>query len=304
MTKLSIIGAGFVGSTAAYVAGMKGIFDEISLIDILDKPAQGKALDIFESMPIFNSKTVVVGGADYKLAADSDIVIITAGVPRKPDQKREDTLKINAKIMASVIEHVTRQAPEAIIIVVTNPLDAMTHLAAKLSKFPKQRVIGMAGTLDTARFKTFLAKQLNVSPDKIEAMVLGGHGDLMVPLSRLAKVNGKPLRLDTDTLHTIEHRTRVAGAEIVDLLGNGSAYFATGAAAIELAEAIITDSKKVLPASAYLTGQYGLDDLFLGVPIQLGRTGVEKVVEIDLDEEELRQLHASAELVRKLTSEF
>jgi len=304
--KVSIIGAGFVGSTAAYVLAMKGLVDEVALVDILAKPAEGKALDIYESTGIFGLDVRVRGGGDYALIDKSDIVVITAGVPRKPHQKREDTLATNARIMKDVIKNVKVHASEAILVIVSNPLDAMTWLAARESGVDKRRVFGMAGTLDTTRFKTFISEKTGVSPGKIDAMVLGGHGDLMVPLSRLATVDGKPLRevLDEETIHELEERTRHGGAEIVNLLGNGSAYFAVGAAIYEVLEELVKPTGKPVPISAWLDGEYGLSGLFLGVPCRLGKDGVEEVLELNLDEGELAALHRSAESVKGLVKEL
>lgn len=302
MSKVAIIGAGFVGSTAAYVLAMKGLVDEVTLVDIIDKPTQGKALDIYESTGVFGLDVKVRGGADYSLAKDADVVVITAGVPRKPDQKREDTIAINAKIMKDVIKNVKEQAPDAILVIVSNPLDAMTYLAAKESGFPKQRVIGMAGTLDTTRYKTFISEKTGVGPGEIEGLVLGGHGDLMVPLSRLATADGKPLAelLSTEEITAIEKRTRKGGAEIVQLLGNGSAYFAVGAAIYEVLEPLFTDSEKIVPVSVWLQGEYDMNDIFLGVPCRLDKNGVKEIVELDLNEEELAALQESGEAVKRL----
>ncbi len=306
MTKVSIIGAGFVGSTAAYVLALQGLVEDVVLIDILAKPAAGKALDIYESTGVFGHSVRVRGGDDYSLIDDSDVVVITAGVPRKPEQKREDTLATNAKIMKDVIANVQRHAPDALILVVSNPLDAMTYLAAKESGCDKRRVFGMAGTLDTARFKTFISEATGVAPKKIDAIVLGGHGDLMVPLSRLATVDGKPLRevLDAATIKQLEERTRHGGAEIVNLLGKGSAYFAVGAAIYQVLEAIYSEHDTPVPVSAWLDGEYGLSGLFLGVPCKLGKEGVKEVIELDLTKEELAALHRSAESVKKLVEEL
>ncbi len=306
MTKVAIIGAGFVGSTAAYVLAMKGLVDEIALVDILAKPARGKALDIQQSLAVFGQATRVRGGDDYALVEKSDVVVITAGVPRTPEQTREETLATNAKIMKAVIAEVKRRAPGAVLLVVSNPLDAMTWLAAKESGFPKRRVIGMAGTLDTARFAAFLAEALDCSPSDIDAVVLGGHGDLMLPLSRLATAKGK--RVDTllspEELGAIEERTRTGGTEIVDLLGKGSAYFAVGAAIYDVLEALLTRSRRPVPVSAWLEGEYGLDGLFLGVPCRLHHHGVKEVVELPLTREERRALEESGEAVRKLVAKL
>lgn len=306
MTKTAIIGAGFVGSTAGYLLAMKGLVDDVVLIDILAKPTEGKALDIDEATAVFGLDVKVRGGDDYSLIKGSDVVVITAGVPRRPEQKREDTLATNAKIMRDVIAKVKVYAPDALLLIVSNPLDAMTYLAAKESGLDKRKILGMAGTLDTARFTTFIRDATGVSSGKIEALVLGGHGDLMVPLSRLATVDGTPLPevLDAETIRSIEERTRFGGAEIVTLLGKGSAYFAVGAAIYQVLEAIFTESEKVVPVSAWLNGEYGISGLFLGVPCKLGRAGVREVVELDLNEEELAALHKSAASVRRLVSEL
>ncbi len=305
MVKVSIIGAGFVGSTAAYLLAIRGLVDEIALVDILDRPTRGKALDIQEAMPVFGLDVKVQGGSDYALIEGSDVIVITAGVPRKPEQKREDTLAINAKIMKDVIVRVKRRAPHSILVVVSNPLDAMTWLAAKESGFDKRRVVGMAGTLDTARYTTFIAEATKASPGVVEGLVLGGHGDLMVPLSRFATAGGKPVRqlLAEKTLKGIEERTQNGGAEIVNLLGQ-SAYYAPAAATFKVVEAIVKGTKKPVPVSSWLDGEYGLKGLFLGVPCMLGPHGVEKVVELPLDKEELAALHRSAEHVRKLVAEL
>jgi malate dehydrogenase len=305
MTKIAIIGAGFVGSTVAYVLCLRKIVDEIALIDIKPGLAEGKALDISQSISAFGQPVTVQGSTDFSLMKGASIVVITAGVPRQPHQRREDTLHINAKIMRDVITEVKRYAPKSILIVISNPLDAMTWLAAKESGFEKQRVFGMAGTLDTARYKAFVAERLKVSPASVEAVVLGGHGDLMVPLSRLATVNDKPLQslLAEKELRKIELRTRHGGAEIVNMMGQ-SAYYAPGAAVYEVVEALVKGSRKPVPVSAWLEGEYGLTGLFLGVPCRLGKDGVEKVVELPLNKEELDALHESARHVTSLIAEL
>ncbi|MBR9692631.1 malate dehydrogenase [Candidatus Woesearchaeota archaeon] len=306
MSKISIIGAGFVGATAAYVLAMKDLVDEVALVDILAKPTEGKALDIYEATGVFGLDVKVKGGDDYALIDGSDVVVITAGVPRKAGQSRDDVLAINAKIMKDVVAKVKKHTPDAVLLIVSNPLDAMTYLAAKESGYDKKKVIGMAGTLDTTRYKTFISEKASVSPRKIDAMVLGGHGDLMVPLSRHAFVEGKPLSkvLDAETITAIEERTKHGGAEIVKLLGNGSAYFAVGGAIYEVLHALLTDSDKPVPVSAWLTGQYGLQDIFLGVPCLLGKDGVEKVVELELADDELAALQHSGKSVKELTQEL
>lgn len=303
--KVAVIGAGAVGSTTAYVFALRGLAKEVALIDINAKSAEGKARDLQQSTAVFGIPVIVKGGGDYTLIEGSRIVVITAGVPRKPHQKREETLTVNAEIMKEVIAKVKKHAPDSLLIIVSNPLDAMTWLAAKESGVPKKRVIGMAGTLDTARYKAFIAERLKMSPSEIDACVLGGHGDLMVPLSRLATASGKPVRelIPLEELETIEQRTRLGGGEIVDLVGT-SAWFAPAAAIFAVVEAIVTHSKQPVPVSAWLEGEYGLKGLFLGVPCLLSEEGVEKVVELPLNEEELAALRHSAESVKKLVDEL
>jgi malate dehydrogenase len=305
MVKVAIIGAGFVGATAAYAFAMRKLVDEIALVDVKPGLARGKALDISHAVSVFGIPVKLHGGEEYSLISGAEVVVITAGIPRQPHQKREETLHTNANIMKKVIAEVKHHAPESILLVVTNPLDAMTWLAAETSGFEKRRVIGMAGTLDTARFKAFIAEELDADPATIEAFVLGGHGDLMVPLTRLATVSGKPLTrlLGVEELTEIEERTRHGGGEIVNLMGQ-SAYYGPAAAIFEVTEAIVKGSKQPVPASVWLDGEYGLKGLFLGVPCLLSRKGVEKVVELRLEKKELEALQKSAEHVRKLTAEL
>lgn len=298
MNKVSIIGAGMTGSTTAHWLAERGIADLV-LVDIVEGMPQGKALDLQESMPIINKDVEVVGSNDYVVTKDSDIVIITAGVPRKPGMSREDLLSINAGIVANTTRESLRYSPEAIFIVLTNPLDTMTYLAMKIGSLPPQRVVGQAGVLDSARMRAFVAMELKVSVENIHCYVLGGHGDEMVPLMRHSNVAGVPLKdcLPADKLEAIFDRTRKGGGEIVSLLKTGSAYYAPAAAVTQMVEAILKDKHLVVPASAYVQGEYGLKDIFFGVPVQLGHQGVEKIIEYHLDEEEKAALNRSAAAV-------
>ncbi len=303
--KISIIGAGFVGATAAHWAAEKELGDVV-LVDILEGIPQGKALDLFEASPIEGFDAKVTGTNGYEETKDSDIVIITSGVPRKPGMSREDLLETNKKIIESVVAQVAERSPRAILITVTNPLDAMTYLAVKRSRFPKERVIGMAGILDTARFKAFIAMELGVSVEDIQALILGGHGDEMVPLPRYTTVNGIPLShfLSKERVDRLIDRTRKGGGEIVNLLKTGSAFYAPSAAAIQMTEAILKDKKRILPCCVYLEGEYGLRDICFGVPIKLGARGVESVIELELTEEEKKSVAKSAENVKKSIAEL
>lgn len=299
--KVSVIGSGFTGATTAFLLAQKELAD-IVLVDIpeMEKPAQGKALDMLEASPIQGFDANIVGTADYAETKDSDIVIVTAGIARKPGMSRDDLVQTNQKVMESVTEQVVKYSPETTIIVLTNPVDAMTYSAFKQSGFPKERVIGQSGVLDTARFRTFVAQELNLSVKDVQGFVLGGHGDEMVPLIRYSSAGGVPLTdlISEDRLEAIIERTRKGGAEIVNLLGNGSAYYAPAAAIVEMAEAILKDQKRVLPSIAYLEGEYGQDGIYLGVPTVLGAGGIEKVIELDLTEEEQRALDHSAASVK------
>lgn len=299
--KVSIIGAGEVGSKTAHLISLKKLADVV-LLDIVEGFAEGKALDIREALPVEDSDTSIRGTTDYVETKDSDIVVITAGIARKEGMSRDDLLETNKKIVASVTEQVAKFSPNTIIIVVSNPLDAMVYVVYKTSKFPKNRVVGMAGTLDTTRFRAFLSDELNVASNKIEAMVLGGHGDLMVPLIKNTKIEGKPITelLSEKRIEQIVERVRFAGGEIVSLLKTASASFAPASAITEMVNAIINDEKKVLPGAAYLDGEYGFKGIFLGVPIILGKNGVEKIVELDLSTEEKKNLKKSAEHVKEL----
>jgi malate dehydrogenase len=299
--KVTVVGAGNVGASCAVRLASKGLAD-IVLVDVLEGVPTGKALDILQSCPIEGVDVSYVGGKDYEATANSDIVIFTAGFPRKPGMSRDDLLWANYDIVKSTVEQAVKYSPNAILIVVTNPLDAMCHVAYKVSGFPKNRVMGMAGILDTTRFRTFVAQELNVSMKDVTALVLGGHGDTMVPLVRYSSVGGIPLTdlLDQETLDRIVKRTRDGGAEIVRYLKTGSAYYAPSAATVEMVDAILNDRKRVLPCSAYLEGEYGIHGLFVGVPVKLGAQGVEKIYELKLTEEELAALHKSAAAVREL----
>jgi malate dehydrogenase len=299
--KVSIVGAGNVGATAAHWIAAKELADVV-LIDVVEGIPQGKALDLLEAMPIEKRDVHVIGANDYAATAHSDIVVITAGIPRKPGMSRDDLLHTNYKIMSDVVQKVIAQSPEAILIIVSNPLDAMAQAAFKQSGFNRERVIGMAGILDSARFRTFIAEELNVSVENVTAFVLGGHGDTMVPLPRYSTVAGIPITelIPEDKLAAIVQRTRDGGAEIVKHLKTGSAYYAPSAAAVEMVEAILKDKKKILPCAVYLQGEYGIDGYFIGVPCKLGAAGLEQIIEIKLTPEEDAALKQSAEAVKEL----
>ncbi len=298
--KITIVGSGFVGQTTAMRVLQKGLADEVVLTDIVEGLPQGLALDLKESSPIERFEPHIVGTNDYADAAGSDVVVITAGFPRQPGMSRMDLLGKNAGIMKDVIGQIAPSSPGAIVIVVTNPLDEMTFLAADASGFPKERVMGMAGVLDSARLRYFIAEELGVSPLVVEAMTLGSHGDAMVALPRHATVDGRPLPelVDQPTLDRLFQRTRDGGAEIVALLKKGSAYYAPSASITQMVAAIANDTHQVLPVCAWATGQYGIDDVYVGVPAKLGRGGVEEIVELDLSDEELAALRAAAEGIR------
>lgn len=299
--KVSIIGAGHVGETTALRIVEKGNA-YVVLLDVIKGMPEGKALDMAESAPVGGFDSRIIGSDDYETTKDSDIVVITAGIPRKPGMSRDELLDTNFRIVKEVTERICSFSPNCIIIVVSNPLDAMTYTALKASGFPRERVIGMAGILDSARFRSFVSWELNVSVDNIHAFVLGGHGDSMVPLPRYTTVAGVPITelLDDDTITKIVQRTRKAGGEIVSLLKEGSAYYAPSAAVAEMVDAIINDRKKVLPCSYYLQGEYGFKDVYLGVPVKLGASGVEEVLEIELNKDERESLTKSANAVREL----
>ena len=297
--KTTVVGSGFVGQTAAMRLLEKGLGDVV-LIDIIEGKPQGLALDLKEAAPVEGYEPSIVGTNDYADTARSDVVVITAGFPRKPGMSRMDLLGKNAEIMSDVVARITPGSPDAILIIVSNPLDEMTFLAAERSGFPRERVFGMAGVLDSARLRYFIAEELGVSTIGVEAMTLGSHGDAMVALPRHATVNGKPLPelVDEQTLQKLFQRTRDGGAEIVALLGTGSAYYAPSASVVAMVEAIANDTKAVLPVCGWTTGQYGISDVYVGVPAMLGRRGIEEIVELDLNDDELSRLRGAAEGIR------
>ena len=299
--KVSIVGSGNVGATAAHWIASKELADVV-LIDIIEGVPQGKGLDLLEAMPIEKRDSYVIGTNDYADTANSDIVVITAGIPRKPGMSRDDLLNTNYKIMSDVVGKVIKNSPNCILIVVSNPLDAMAQAAYKLSGFPRERVIGMAGVLDSARFRTFIADELKVSVENVTAFVLGGHGDTMVPLTRYSTVAGIPITelIAPDRLAQLIQRTRDGGAEIVKYLKTGSAYYAPSSATTEMVEAILKDKKKIVPCAAYLEGEYGIKGLYVGVPVKLGAKGIEQIIQIKLTAEEQAALNKSADAVREL----
>ena len=301
--KITVVGAGFVGATAAQRIAEKELADVV-LIDIVEGIPQGKALDLKEAAPVEKHDADIIGTNDYEASANSDIVIITAGIPRKPGMSRDDLISTNAGIMKSVTKQIAKLSPNAILIIVSNPLDAMCHVAYEASGFPRNRVMGMAGVLDSARFRAFIAMEMNVSVENTHAFVLGGHGDTMVPLPRYSTVAGIPITelLPEDRIKALVERTANGGAEIVGLLKTGSAYYAPSSAAVEMAEAIIKDKKKILPCAVYLDGEYGFKDLFIGVPVKLGANGVEDIIEIKLTDDEKSALQHSATAVEELKS--
>jgi len=304
--KVTVVGAGHVGATTAMRLAEKELADVI-LVDILEGVPAGKALDLAEAAPVEKHDSKITGvTGDYGEAKDSDIVIVTAGIPRKPGMSRDDLLSTNMGIMRSVVKEVSSAAPESILIIVSNPLDAMCHVAFDTSGFPKNRVIGMAGILDSARFRAFIAMELNVSVENTHAFVLGGHGDTMVPLPRYSTVAGIPITelMSPERIDALVERTRNGGAEIVGLLKTGSAYYAPASAAVEMAEAILKDKKKILPCAAYLEGEYGIQDLFIGVPVKLGETGIEEIIQIKLTDEEEKALNHSANAVKTLVDDL
>jgi malate dehydrogenase len=299
--KVTVVGAGHVGATVAQRLAEKELCD-VALIDIIEGVPQGKALDLAEAAPIEKHDAHLTGSNGYEASDQSDIVIITAGIPRKPGMSRDDLLSTNAGIMKNVTQQVVERSPDAVIIVVSNPLDAMCHVAYETSGFPKNRVMGMAGVLDSARFRTFISMELDVSVENTTAFVLGGHGDTMVPLPRYSTVAGIPITelLSKERIDALVNRTATGGAEIVGLLKTGSAYYAPASAAVEMAESILKDKKKILPCAAYLEGEYGINDLFVGVPVKLGANGIEEIIEITLTKEENTALEKSADAVREL----
>lgn len=301
--KISIIGAGNVGATVAHWVAAKELGD-IVLVDVIEGLPQGKALDLWEAGPVEGFDLKIIGSNGYAETAGSDIVVITAGVARKPGMSREDLVAVNQKIVTEVVQEVASHSPKTLLIVVTNPLDTMTYLAKKVSGFPKNRVLGQAGVLDTARFRSFIAQELGVSVENVQAFVLGGHGDEMVPLVRYTTVAGIPISelLPAGRIAALVERTRQGGGEIVSLLKSGSAYYAPGAAVTQMIEAILKDKKLILPSSCYLEGEYGLRDIYFGVPAKLGAGGVAEIIEVKLTDEEKAALKRSADLVRQTTS--
>jgi malate dehydrogenase len=301
--KVSVIGAGFTGATTAFLLAQKELSDVV-LVDIpqLENPTKGKALDMLEASPVQGFDANITGTSDYADTADSDIVIITAGIARKPGMSRDDLVQTNQKIMKSVTKEIVKYSPNTIIIVLTNPVDAMTYTVYKESGFPKSRVIGQSGVLDTARFRTFVAQELNLSVKDITGFVLGGHGDDMVPLVRYSYAGGIPLEtlIPKDRLEAIVERTRKGGGEIVNLLGNGSAYYAPAASLVEMSEAILKDQRRVIPAIVYLEGEYGFNGIYLGVPTILGGNGLEQIIELELKNDEKEALAKSAESVKSV----
>ena len=301
--KITVIGAGHVGETTAEKLAIKEMVDEIVLLDIVEDLPQGKALDMWESAPIEGTDTFIRGTNSYEDTAGSDIVIVTAGLPRKPGMSRDDLVATNTKIVKSVVENIVKHSPDTIFIIVSNPLDAMCYVALKVSGFPSQRVFGMAGVLDSARFRSFVALELNVSVKDVTAFVLGGHGDSMVPLARYSTVAGIPLPelIKPDRLEAIIDRTRKGGGEIVALLKTGSAYYAPAASVVEMAESIVKNKNRVLPCCVWLQGEYGHKDIYMGVPVKLGSNGIEEIYQITLTDEEQALFDKSAEAVREVT---
>lgn len=300
-SKITVVGAGFVGSTLVQRLAERDYADVV-MFDIVPNMPQGKALDLLQAGPVLGYDSLVTGTNDYADTANSDLVVITSGFPRKPGMTRDDLVKKNQEIVTQVTEQVVKYSPNAILIVVTNPLDAMAHIAHHVSGFPRERVIGMAGVLDTARFRTFIAQEVNASVRDVQAYVLGGHGDTMVPLARMCTVAGVPISqlISAERIEQIVQRTRDGGAEIVKLLGTGSAYFAPSASVLQMVDSILLDKKMIMPCAVYLQGEYGLNNLFVGVPAKLGAKGVEQVIEIELDEHERALLNKSAAAVKEL----
>ncbi|MCB0837411.1 MAG: malate dehydrogenase [Bacteroidetes bacterium] len=302
MSKVTVVGAGNVGATVAECVARAEVANEVVLVDIKENFAEGKALDQWQTSPVNYFDTLITGSTnDYSKTAGSDVVVITSGIPRKPGMSRDDLIATNAKIVESVTQNVIAHSPDCIIIVVSNPLDVMTYQAYLTAQFPSNRVMGMAGVLDTARYRSFLAMELNVSPKDIQAVLMGGHGDTMVPLPRYTTVGGIPVTelVSEKRIDEIVERTKNGGGEIVKLLGT-SGWYAPGAAAAQMVEAIMKDSKRIFPVCAYLSGEYGINDLYLGVPVVLGRNGIEKIIELQLNESEMALLNESADAVRSV----
>jgi malate dehydrogenase len=299
-TKISVVGAGNVGATVAQLIAYKELGDVV-MVDIIEGLPQGKALDLLEAGPLEGYDSQITGANSYEPTAESHLVVITAGIARKPGMSREDLLATNANIVRTVTEQVVKYSPDAYLVVVSNPLDAMVYLVKHVSGFPKHRVVGMAGVLDSTRFRTFIAQELNVAVEDVQAFVLGGHGDSMVPLPRYSTVAGIPIThlLPKDKIDRLVQRTRDGGGEIVNLLKTGSAFYAPGSSVVQMVEAIVKDKKRVLPCAAYLEGEYGLKDLYFGVPVKLGAGGVEQIIEIELEADERAALVASAKEVQE-----
>ncbi|MFL2898420.1 MAG: malate dehydrogenase [Candidatus Pelagibacter sp.] len=307
MKKISLIGSGQIGGTLAHLIGTKELAEEVILFDVASGIAKGKALDIAQSSSVDGFNVKLSGTDKYEEIKDSDVIIITAGVPRKPGMSRDDLLGINLKIIKQVAEGIKKHSPDSFVICITNPLDVMVMAFQKYSGLPTNMVVGMAGILDSSRFKLFLSRELNVPVKEIDAMVMGGHGDTMVPLPRFTKVSGKPLldivkegKISSERLEEINQRTRDGGAEIVKFLEKGSAFYAPAASGVQMAEAFINDEKKLLPCAVYLNGEYGVKNVFAGVPVVIGKNGIEKIKEIDLDENEKKEFMKSIEAVKKL----
>lgn len=307
--KVSLIGAGNIGGTLALLSGIKELGD-IVLLDITEGIPEGKSLDLSETTPVEGNNTNYIGGSDYSLIKDSDVIIITAGIPRKPGMSRDDLLEINSKVMMTVGENIKKYSPNSFVICITNPLDAMVHVLQEASGLPYNKVCGMAGILDSARFRYFLSEELNISVNDIQAIVMGGHGDTMVPMIRHSTVAGISLPeivrmgwMTNDKLESIVDRTRKGGGEIVNLLKTGSAFYAPASAAIEMAEAYLKDKRRVLPCSAWLQGEYGVQDMYVGVPVVIGKNGIESIVQIDLNEEEQKMFNNSVKSVRNLIND-
>ncbi len=303
--KVTVVGAGFVGSTTAQRIVEKNLADVV-LTDIVEGMPQGKAIDIMESAPIEGFDAKITGTNDYKDTVNSDVIVITAGLPRKPGMTREDLITKNAAIVGEVVDQVSKYSPQAILIIVSNPLDVMTYLAQKRSGFPQKKVFGMAGVLDSARMAYFISEELKVRPSEVNAIVLGGHGDSMVPVPRFCTVRGKPITelISPERLEAINQRTCDGGAEIVKLLKTGSAYYAPSSSVVKMLEAILSDKKTTLPICAYVNGEYGLKDVYCGVPVILGKAGVMNIIELALDDKEKQALHASAAAVKKSCQEL
>ena len=300
--KISIIGSGNLGATAGHLIALKELGDVV-LVDIVEGMPQGKALDMSEAMPVEGSDVKIVGSNGYEETKGSDIVVITAGIPRKPGMSRDDLLETNTKIVRTVTENVARYCPDAFYIIVSNPLDAMVYVASEVGKISKEKIVGMAGILDSARFRSFIAAEANVSVENVNAFVMGGHGDTMVPLVRYSSIAGIPISemISSEKVEAIVERTRKGGGEIVSLLKTGSAYYAPATAVVEMVEAVLKDKKKILPCAAYLSGEYGVNELFIGVPVKLGANGVEEIIEVKLDDSEKELFGKTVEHVKELT---